>query len=52
MDGNGKTGAQLLGLLILVTDQLVISIRFAWLTTPDCPRVWDNDSSTENGGGM
>ena len=31
---------------------VVISIRFAWLTTPDCPRVWDNDSSTENGGGM
>ena len=31
---------------------LVISIRFAWLTTPDCPRVWDNDDSTENGGGL
>lgn len=31
---------------------VVFSIRFAWLTTPKCPRVWDNDDSTENGGGM
>jgi len=21
---------------------LIVSVRFAWLRTPDCPRVWDN----------
>lgn len=31
---------------------VIISVRFAWLTTPDCPRVWDNDDSTKNGGGL
>ena len=31
---------------------VIFSLRFAWLTTPDCPKVWDNDSSTKNGGGL
>ncbi len=31
---------------------VIISIRFTWLTQPDCPKVWDNDSSTTNGGGL
>ena len=31
---------------------MIISIRFAWLSKPDCPKVWDNDPSTKNGGGL
>lgn len=31
---------------------VIFSLRFAWLTTPDCPKVWDNDSSIKNGGGL
>ena len=31
---------------------VIISVRFAWLTIPKCPKVWDNDPSTKNGGGM
>jgi hypothetical protein len=29
---------------------VIISVRFTWLTQPDCPKVWDNDSNTTNGG--
>ena len=31
---------------------IIFSIRFAWLTKPDCPKVWDNDDATQNGGGL
>lgn len=31
---------------------VIISVRFAWLNRPDCPKVWDNDSNTTNGGGL
>ncbi|MEN8956845.1 MAG: hypothetical protein ABF242_09130 [Flavobacteriales bacterium] len=31
---------------------MIISVRFAWLTKPSCPKVWDNDPSTQNGGGL
>ena len=31
---------------------MIISVRFAWLTRPSCPKVWDNDPSTKNGGGL
>lgn len=31
---------------------IIFSVRFTWLTTPDCPKVWDNDDSTKNGGGL
>ena len=29
---------------------IIFSIRFAWLTTPDCPKVWDNSDADNNGG--
>lgn len=31
---------------------MIISVRFSWLTKPSCPKVWDNDPSTKNGGGL
>lgn len=31
---------------------MIISVRFAWLRKPSCPKVWDNDPSTKNGGGL
>lgn len=31
---------------------MIISVRFAWLSKPSCPKVWDNDPSTNNGGGL
>lgn len=31
---------------------IIFSLRFAWLTKPDCPKVWDNDDATKNGGGL
>lgn len=31
---------------------VIFSIRFTWLTKPDCPKVWDNDDATKNGGGL
>ncbi len=31
---------------------IIFSLRFAWLTQPDCPKVWDNDDATKNGGGL
>ena len=31
---------------------VIVSVRFAWLNRPDCPKVWDNDSNTTNGGGL
>ncbi len=31
---------------------MIFSVRFSWLTIPSCPKVWDNDDSTKNGGGL
>lgn len=31
---------------------VIFSLRCTWLTKPDCPKVWDNDSSTTNGGSL
>ena len=31
---------------------VIFSVRFTWLTKPDCPKVWDNDDATKNGGGL
>ncbi len=31
---------------------IIFSLKFTWLTRPDCPKVWDNDDATKNGGGL